>query len=193
MLFRSSGLYINRISGLAGNDTLRGGRRADRLQGDGGNDQLLGEGGDDHLDGGSGDDLLIGGEGADQLISGSGDDQLIGGEGADLLISGGGNDRLSGGFGNDTYRISGTFSRVLIDDQDFTSGNHDRLEFESLRSSDLLRVENQNASLSLQFQGGGQVFIPNYFSSSFSAVESFHFADGVSWGQAALQQRVQML
>lgn len=54
--------------GSSGNDTVRGGNRADRLYGLEGNDTLLGKGGDDWLSGGGGDDSMEGADGADLYL-----------------------------------------------------------------------------------------------------------------------------
>jgi Ca2+-binding RTX toxin-like protein len=110
----------NRLFGLDGADTIRGGAGADVLVGDGGNDNLYGDAGEDNLaggdgndiiyggtekdllDGGDGDDMLYGEAGDDTLIGGAGADTLSGGDGNDVLGSGDGNDTLTGGAGNDT-------------------------------------------------------------------------------------------
>ncbi|MCX5959842.1 MAG: hypothetical protein NT053_08435 [Cyanobacteria bacterium] len=70
---------VNRIDGLAGNDTLNGAGLDDRLLGGAGNDVLQGYGGNDELQGGSGDDRLDGDLGNDTLIAGGGNDTLLGG------------------------------------------------------------------------------------------------------------------
>ena len=61
------------IGGI-GNDTLKGGHRANVLTGNGGNDSLDGGEDDDTLNGGSGNDVLTGGTGADRMIGGTGND-----------------------------------------------------------------------------------------------------------------------
>ena len=61
-------VYNNRLTGLAGDDTLIGGG--------GGNDTLTGGAGDDALNGGEGDDTLNGGAGADTITGGPGGDTL---------------------------------------------------------------------------------------------------------------------
>ena len=55
----------NRIDGLAGDDTLRGGPLGDRLDGGPGHDHLEALAGDDTLIGGGGHDTLVGGGGND--------------------------------------------------------------------------------------------------------------------------------
>jgi hypothetical protein len=94
--------YRNVLSGLAGNDTIHGGRSIDALWGDEGDDQLFGHDGDDDLYGGEGIDSIEGGTGSDFLFGEEGDDQLFGDDDDDLLEGGPGNDKLHGGAGNDT-------------------------------------------------------------------------------------------
>lgn len=56
---------VNRIAGLAGDDTLLGGALADLLDGGPGNDYLVGGSGNDTLTAGGGHDTLEGGSGSD--------------------------------------------------------------------------------------------------------------------------------
>jgi hypothetical protein len=116
---------VNRIDGLAGNDTLYGSGFDDRLLGGDGNDALVGYGGNDDLQGGSGDDWL---------------DGVLGN---DTLIAGGGNDTLIGGGGNDLYRISrGGWRTTIYDDEASTNlPNADVVEFSDLRSTEVASVE----------------------------------------------------
>jgi Ca2+-binding RTX toxin-like protein len=74
--------------GLAGDDTIVGGRASDSLYGNRGNDELLGDLGDDVLTGGDGDDRLDGGLGDDISVSGKlgdGDDLFLGALGTDTV------------------------------------------------------------------------------------------------------------
>ena len=57
----------NELKGDNGNDTLRGGDKADLMKGGNGDDLLFGQGGDDLIKGGNGFDLLNGGLGDDTL------------------------------------------------------------------------------------------------------------------------------
>lgn len=78
-----SALWLVRLDGEAGNDTLTGGT----LNGGSGNDTLNGTANPDQLDGGAGDDTLNGGDGFDSLIGGPGADTLNGGDnGGDVAI-----------------------------------------------------------------------------------------------------------
>lgn len=117
------------ISGMAGNDTLRGSHEVtdylEALYGLEHDDTLQGNAGDDVLDGGSGCDFLNGGIGDDVLRGGSGDDTLLGGAGADdldgdgdmdVLAGGAGNDDLDGGDGGDT--LCGDDGGDSLDDGD---------------------------------------------------------------------------
>ncbi|MBA3741919.1 S8 family serine peptidase [Sporichthya sp.] len=81
------------IVGTAGNDTLRGTRRADVIDARGGNDTVAGRGGND---------VICGGNGNDTLKGNGGNDKLYGGAGRDALRGGAGRDSCSGGAGRDT-------------------------------------------------------------------------------------------
>ncbi len=67
--------HANRIDGRGGNDTIRGGERADVLLGGDGHDALHGAAGDDILWGGAGNDQLYGGPGHDLYLFRAGDGQ----------------------------------------------------------------------------------------------------------------------
>jgi len=60
------------LSGLAGNDYLRGTLEADTLDGGSGDDILIGRGEDDELNGGNGQNTYLPGEGDDTVNGGSG-------------------------------------------------------------------------------------------------------------------------
>lgn len=104
------------FAGTVEGDFHEGGPLGDVLSGLDGNDVLKGKGGADRLDGGLDDDVLIGNAGNDTLIGAAGDDFIVGGEDADRLIGGKGRDTLNGGSGND--RIEGGRSS-----DDLTDGN----------------------------------------------------------------------
>lgn len=89
------------LNGGEGNDSLSGGIGDDTLGGDNGNDLLNGEAGNDVITGGAGNDSLNGGEGNDSLKANEGRDSLVGGAGNDSLWGGAGNDVLTGGDGDD--------------------------------------------------------------------------------------------
>lgn len=144
--------------GTAGNDTLEGDDQANRMSGLAGNDSLVGYGGDDTLDGGLGADTLKGGTGddlyyvdstgdvvsessnqgidtvfsnvtytlttnvenltlgGDANINGTGNalaNILTGNAGANVLSGGTGNDTMSGGQGNDTYVVDAVGDVVI--------------------------------------------------------------------------------
>jgi hypothetical protein len=165
---------VNRIDGLAGNDTLNGAGLDDRLLGGAGNDMLQGYGGNDDLQGGSGDD------------------RLDGDLGNDTLIAGGGHDTLIGGGGNDLYRISrGGWRTTIYDDEPSTNvPNADVVEFSDLRSTEVASVERLGGDLWLRFVSLDQVRVQSYFHSPSQRIESFRFSDAVVWGDAMLRSRV---
>jgi PAS domain-containing protein len=165
---------VNRIDGLAGNDTLYGSGLDDRLLGGDGNDALVGYGGNDDLQGGSGDDWLDGALGND------------------TLIAGGGNDTLIGGGGNDLYRISRGGWLTTINDHEASTNlpNADVVEFSDLRSTEVASVERLGGDLWLRFGSSDQVRVQSYFNSPSQRIESFRFSDAVVWGDATLRSRV---
>ena len=168
---------MNRIDGLAGNDTLHG------------------AGLDDRLLGGAGNDVLHGYRGNDDLQGGSGDDWLGGDLGNDTLIAGGGNDTLIGGGGNDLYRISRGGWRTTIYDHEPSSNepNADVLEFSDLRSTEVAFVERSGYDLSLRFVSLDQVRVQSYFDHSAQRIESFRFSDGALWGESSILARLQVV
>jgi Ca2+-binding RTX toxin-like protein len=117
----------NALSGLGGDDLIRGGalgdelhgegiffpavyppppvtddlRGRDTIEGHGGYDTITGDWGDDLLDGGCGNDLLIGGDDNDDLRGGDGSDSLYGDAGWDRLYGAAGQDALHGGADDD--------------------------------------------------------------------------------------------
>ncbi|HEX6390403.1 MAG TPA: calcium-binding protein, partial [Solirubrobacteraceae bacterium] len=102
---------FDRISGGAGNDTLRGGDSRDHIHGDAGNDNSAGENGNDRMSGGTGDDTQDGGAGNDVIFANRGADTSNGGDGNDVLwalargdVPQPGADTLNGGNGDDTFR-----------------------------------------------------------------------------------------
>jgi Ca2+-binding RTX toxin-like protein len=171
------GDMVNRIDGLAGNDTLNGAGLDDRLLGGAGNDVLQGYGGNDDLQGGSGDDLL--------------DGDL----GNDTLIAGGGHDYLAGGGGNDLYRISRGGWRTTIYDYEASTNvpNADVVEFSDLRSTEVSLVERLGNDLLLQFVSSDQVRVQSYFRGPSLRIESFVFSDAVVWGESSILARLQVV
>ena len=168
---------VNRIDGLAGNDSLYGAGLDDRLLGGAGNDVLHGYGGNDDLQGGSGDDWL-------------------GGDlGNDTLIAGGGNDTLIGGGGNDLYRISRGGWRTSIYDYEPSSNepNADGVEFSDLRSTEVASVERLGGDLWLRFASLDQLRVQSYFHYPSLRIENFRFSDAVVWGESAILARLQVV
>jgi Ca2+-binding RTX toxin-like protein len=106
---------LDRIFGLAGDDTLNGLAGDDILSGGAGNDLVVGGDGNDVLYGGSLNGAVAEVTGNDRLDGGNGGDQLFGGDGDDILDGGSGSDFMSGGLGDDTY-YSDRESDVIRDD-----------------------------------------------------------------------------
>ena len=79
-------LELSTSYGNAGENLLKGTKKADWIEGRGGDDLLRGKGGGDTLVGGSGDDAIFGGRGSDTLNGRGGADELTGGRGADTFV-----------------------------------------------------------------------------------------------------------
>ena len=87
----------NRICGLGGDDTIRGGAGDDVLCGNAGDDRLFGERGNDRLEGGRGRDTLDGGKGKNRYVAGAGNDRI--------LARNRRKDRIACGTGRDRARV----------------------------------------------------------------------------------------
>jgi len=88
------------FTGVAANDSVRGGAGNDTINGGAGNDTILG---------GAGDDVLSGGDGNDGITLGTGNDNVSGGNGIDTItadVNLTSRDTISGGAGNDTLTFS---------------------------------------------------------------------------------------
>ncbi len=116
----------NRLSGLAGNDTILGSTGDDTIDGGADDDQLAGGGGKDDIRGGAGADVLQGGAGNDTLRGGAGADSISGGDDSDSIFveaipdyTDGTGDTIDGGSGgvNDDYlaiNIAGGPSQLAL-------------------------------------------------------------------------------
>lgn len=137
-----------------------------------GNDNLIGTPLDDTLDGGQGDDLLNGGGGNDLLLGGAGNDTLEGSQGFDTLV---------GGTGNDTYRITGSWGQVLIDELPVLEGGFDAIELD-VAASDVMFSRAGNDLILSRRSSGDQIIVRSYFNPDVfaaEAIEEIRFADQV--------------
>jgi hypothetical protein len=160
------------VQGTAGNDRLTGTDTVtNRFQGLAGHDTLIGGALADHLEGQHGNDVLIGHRGSDTLDGGAGNDLLDGGEGGDCYLFGhaGGHDRIA--------------------ELDAQTSELDRVIFSGLRSTNLTRVQGIGSDLKLHFGSTTSLTLVNQLQ-PLSSIESFHFADGVTWDQAALLRQI---
>ena len=137
-----------------------------------GNDNLIGTPLDDTLDGGQGDDLLNGGGGNDLLLGGAGNDTLEGSQGFDTLV---------GGTGNDTYRITGSWGQVLIDELPVLEGGFDAIELD-VAASDVMFSRAGNDLILSRRGSSDQIIVRSYFNPDVfaaEAIEEIRFADQV--------------
>jgi Ca2+-binding RTX toxin-like protein len=98
---------IERIAGSYHNDRLEASWLGSQLDGLAGHDSIYGGKANDTLGGGDGNDVIYAGTGRDRLEGGAGNDSLWGGAGNDTLNGGIGNDSLSGDDGDDRLEVKG--------------------------------------------------------------------------------------
>ena len=115
--------FIDRISGLSGNDILNAGE---------GDNVVLGGAGDDTITAGAGADQINGGEGNDTITAGGGNDDIQGGLGDDILHTNNGDDVVSGGAGADLITADYSGSNQLNGDAGVSG--HFRQSFKSSKN-----------------------------------------------------------
>ena len=160
-------------------------------QGSPGPDNFLGDDGDNVFSLLGGNDIAYGGKGNDSLDGGADQDDLFGQEGNDTLDGGvgdGASDDLSGGAGDDTYR----FGAGDGDDEVRESLNegNDRLLFRAgLTPADLSFSRVNGDDLQIRTAGGDRLLVKFWFSIQ-ARVERFVFADGTTWLENDVLQRL---
>ncbi|GKT02447.1 putative Ig domain-containing protein [Acidovorax sp. SUPP3434] len=153
------------LQGTAGTDTVIGfDWRDDRLAGGAGDDTLRGQGGNDVLSGDAGNDVLEGGLGDDVYLVGKG-------EGRDVITETGGTDTLRFGAGIAAADVK--LVRTSSPPTDLTG-----------RTTAFAAAD----SLVAVLPGGGQVWIPGFFSAG-GGIEGIEFADGARWSLQDIQSR----
>lgn len=150
------------------------------------------------ITGNIGDNILMGMDGSDTLKRN---------QGADTLDEGKGNDSLQGSIGNDLYIFGRGYDQDKIIEYDTTSGNHDKVRFNSdiepidlifsnngrnilieiYNSSDTLTIQNQNLSSAYQVESfeisDGRRLIPSYVGQLIQAMAEFSSQTGMNWTQ----------
>jgi len=165
-----------------------GSKESELVQGTGNRDLLVAEAGNDTLDAGTGHDILSGGNGNDLLLAGVGNDTLWGGSG---------NDTLDGSSGRDTYLFGRGFGHDTITDCDFDN-SFDQVQFLDLESTDLLSLQRLQNNLIFSFASGDQLSLNHFFETFWApswsgtpyAIESFQFADPITWGWQEINQKI---
>jgi Ca2+-binding RTX toxin-like protein len=131
-----------------------------------------------------------------QTLSTSGNDTITGTSGADTLDGGAGNDILRGGDGSDTYQFVAGFGQDIIEETvDYIlNPDDDKIVFGAgLTSTKALLSRNGNDFI-IGFQGStDRVTIKGQFSHGawfpgWNDIETFTFADGVSWTDATVRE-----
>ncbi|KAA3498698.1 tandem-95 repeat protein [Rhizobium rhizogenes] len=153
-----------------------------------GDDQLSGLDGDDIIRGNNGNDVISGGSGKDLLAGYGGSDTITGDSGNDDLSGGTGDDELFGGNGNDVYRFSKGDGQDKISDE----AGDDRILFAAgiTEANVVVRLFSDLTTLVVTFTDStDRITISNGLAVDGRAVESFVFADGVTWSLAEIQER----
>ena len=143
------------------------------------------------------DTEVINGQGGNDFLYGqAGDDTLNGGAGNDYIDSGVGNDYLNGGIGDDTYFFEFGAGQDIVDDDDATVGNVDRIQFGTSVSSSSIQAVRSGDALLLKITGSSnQIKIDGYFvndASNNHLIEEIRFAREplTAWKVADIKARV---
>ena len=136
--------------------------------------------------------------GAIQTLSTAGNDTITGTSNADTLDGGAGNDILRGGDGNDTYRFGLGFGQDRIEESvDYVlNPDDDKVIFGTGLTSGKALLSRSGDDLMIGFQGSTDlVTVKGQFSHSayfpgWSDVETLIFADGVSWSDSEIRERL---
>ena len=139
-------------------------------------------------------ELLRGNERHDWIDGLAGADTLVGSTGNDVLVGGIGDDDLQGEEGSDLYLLRRGEGRDRILDLAFSEHDVDTVEWLDVSSTEF-RVERHGDDLLLSTAGGDQLRVQQHFYQYFGLppayqIERFRFADGVTWGQADLLERI---
>jgi Ca2+-binding RTX toxin-like protein len=154
---RSASPAQNSRSAAAGEDAAANTEPAGAttLVGNALNNNLVGNSLNNVIRGGAGTDTIHGGMGDDQLQGDGGDDHLAGEGGNDTLAGGAGNDVMDGGEGVDTAVIARAPGKLLLRQvaQDYVIEDRDTGEILTLRSMEVLRIEDGDRHLSADQSG----------------------------------------
>ncbi len=160
-------------------------------QGSAGPDFFLGDDGDNTFALLGGPDTAYGGLGNDSLDGGADQDDLFGQDGNDTLDGGAGDgaiDDLDGGSGDDTYRFGAGDGNDEVR-EGFNEGN-DRILFRAGITPDNLSFSRVNGDdLQIRTAGGDRLLVKFWFSIQ-ARVEHFVFADGTTWLENDVLQRL---
>jgi Ca2+-binding RTX toxin-like protein len=196
----------NRIFGGAGNDVISGGAGNNILDGGTGNDTVSyadsiagvvvnlntntvqnSFGGTDtlisieNITGSSFNDVLIGNNEANVLQGGEGNDTLDGGAGNDLLI---------GGKGNDIYLFAVGSGQDIIEEDDDTEGNIDKIVFASEITPLDVQIKRDGQDLVVQYSTTDTVTIRGWFISPSKQIEYIIFSDGTQWSADFITSKI---
>jgi hypothetical protein len=149
-----------------GTDNIR-----DVVSGMDGDDYIKGHGCSDNLNGNQGADELHGNMGADELHGGAGDDAIYAGAGHDSIWGGGGEDALTGGGGDDRFFYAEGNGHDVIHE---TSG-HDTIVCAPVYGQPKARLlgwSRVGDDLTLLMSGSGSITVKGYFASPDASVDA---------------------
>lgn len=129
---------------------------------------------------------------ADDILGGAQADTLDGGAGNDRLAGSGGDDALNGGAGDDTYVLGRGDGEDQIDNlaADFDTA-FDRVELGAGIATGDVTLFRSGSDLMVDIGGGDSTLIKNYFAAGGTQkIDQIAFADGTTWDQAAIEQRI---
>ena len=135
--------------------------------------------------------IIIGTPLVDQLVGSNQVDQILGLEGDDVIIGGLGNDELDGGLGKDTFQFSLGDGHDVIKD----AGGIDIIAFDASITAEMLSFTQKAGSnlftLTISINSStDQIDIQNWKKNSFDKFVQIVFADGSTWSNSDIENKV---
>jgi Ca2+-binding RTX toxin-like protein len=136
--------------------------------------------------------ILRGNDSVNQLSGMAGNDELYGGYGDDVLNGGNGNDILDGGYGRDTYVFERGFGIDSIMGDPDGEGMVETLRFSGISKGEILVSRGASDLILTVANGGGRIFIRNWFEGDLYSAKVVTFDDGTVWDRATLESLVSL-
>ncbi len=127
----------------------------------------------------------------DQLVGSNEADQILGLGGDDVIVGGLGNDEFDGGLGKDTFKFSLGDGHDVIKD----TGGIDIIVFDASITAEMLsftqKVEANLFTLIISINNStDQIDIQNWKKNSFDKLAQIVFADGTTWSNSDIENKV---